>query len=181
MAFFKFCFLALLVLLGREQYTTGYEYPSHPVFPFASLNGSKIVSGSSLVSGNWAGSGATCTDAFGDFPCSCLALSLTQHASIQSTSVSLGYITEAQYAKFSTGDGSITGSTTVTYGGNEIYTQSYFAGPSPPDDCCESCEIDSSGVRILFWPVDIDNTTAHNTSQGGATEPYTTVSDGFTL
>ena len=46
----------------------------------------------------------------------------------------------------------------------------------------ETCEIDADGVRVLYWPIDSDNSTAsRNISNGPHASPYTTVSDGFTL
>lgn len=185
MAFSRLCFLALLVLLAREPYTTGYTSGytytyTKPVFPLASLNGSLIASVHSLASGNWASSGATCTDQYGDFPCSCLALSITKHTYVRST-YQPTIIVINTYPRFASDSDSISLRTTVTYGGNMVGTQYPYSGLSPPGDCCESCQVDSSNVRILFWPVDIDNTTAHNASQAGITKPYTTVSDGFTL
>lgn len=180
MAFSRLCFPALLVLLAREQYTTatGYDFPVHPL---ATLNGSVIASGNSLVSGNWAGSGATCTDVFGDFPCSCLALSLKLNSYVRTTSERSQYATDNVYSFNSAGSRSLTGKTTATYGGSYVYTQHSYPGPSPPGDCCEDCEVKAGRVHIIHWPVDTDNTTAQNTSWAGVTEPYTMVSDGFTL
>lgn len=181
MAFFNVGFVALLVLLARSRNTACWQIPGRPPFPFASLNGSLVASANSLASGNFAIGEAICTDAFGAFPCSCLALSFPQQVNVRTTSESVWYITEDQYAEGTGTDESLTGTAVETIGGKETYTESAFSIPSPPDDCCESCEIDSSGVHILFWPVDDDEMIAQNVSNATAITIHTTVSDGFTL
>ncbi len=183
MAYFDTGFLALLVLFAGSQNTASFEIPGRPIFPLASLNGSLVASANSLASGSFAAGGATCTDAFGAFPCSCLAISIPQRVVLTTLSEPVGYGTEDQYAEGTGTDESLTGTTVFTYGGKQVRTESVFQVPSLPDDCCESCEIDSSGVHILFWPVDDNNndTKAQNVSNAKITTPYTTVSNGFTL
>jgi len=69
----------------------------------------------------------------------------------------------------------------VVAGQGGPHTRSYYPGSVPPSECGDGCEIHGWGVRILFWPVDDNNTHVHNVSVAAAKLPYTTVSDGFTL
>ena len=53
---------------------------------------------------------------------------------------------------------------------------------NPPADCClGKCTINADKVRILYWPVETDNTFANNITKVATPSPYTTVLDGFTL
>lgn len=70
---------------------------------------------------------------------------------------------------------------TVWVDGGGSYTQGYYSGNFPPVECGSGCDIESSRVRILFWPVDENDTNIQNVSESAGTLPYTTVSDGFTL
>lgn len=74
----------------------------------------------------------------------------------------------------------VEGISTWTAGGG-LYTQAYYSGHVPPPECGSGCDIESSRVRILFWPVDMNDTNTHNILESAETVPYTTVSDGFTL
>ena len=181
MASFNLRILILLFSLASFHNATSDEIPGKPPYPFASLNGSLVASATSLASGSFEVDGSVCTDAFGIFPCSCLALSLTKQSYVVSESFRTQYATELQYHE---GDGtaeSVTGTTVQTIGGEDIHTDTGAVISSPPDDCCESCEIDSSGVRILFWPIEDDGNSLGNASNATLQEPYTTVSGGFTL
>ena len=181
MAFFNFGFFALLELLAGSHSAASSTIPDRPPFPFASLNGSLVASASSRASGSFAVGGALCTDTFGAFPCSCLALSFQQQVVVSTETNAIQYATEIEYHEGTGNDESITGTTVVTMGGKEVYTETGALISNPPDDCCESCEIDSSRVHILFWPLDDNQTTAQNASNVKATTPYTMVSNGFTL
>ena len=181
MASFDVRFLLSLILCATFHNVLPDEIPGRPPYPFASLNGSLIASATSLASGRFEVDGSICTDAFGAFPCSCLVLSLTKQTSVGSQYFSTQYATEAQYHEGTGTAESVTGTTVVTIGGEDIHTDTGPVISSPPDDCCESCEIDSSGVHIIFWPVEDSNTTLHNASDANLKVPYTMVSDGFTL
>lgn len=55
-----------------------------------------------------------------------------------------------------------------------------YSGPVPPVDC-GGCGLNATRVRILFWPVDDNDISVHNSSGAAAILPYTTVANGFTL
>ena len=47
--------------------------------------------------------------------------------------------------------------------------------PIPPDDCCEGCIVNGERAHILFWPVDLGNTTAHKETNTKVSTSYTMV------
>ena len=110
---------------------------------------------------------------YGSFPSSCYALSFPQTPSIGSMSI-------ASYTDY-VPDSATTSASVHTFGG--AYTESAYARFDPPRDCCADCEVNADRVRVLYWPVDLDNHTskAQNLSNAPVVIPYTTVSDGFTL
>ncbi len=130
-----------------------------------SLNGTRGINdlGSTIRSSG--SGGGNCSDSGGQFPCTCLAYQKSVFPSIETV------------PPFSF---------TLPQGGNTTYsgysiTHSVYSGSLPPPECGNGCRIKSSRVRILFWPVDDQKPVIHNTSDGAAIVPYTTVSDDFTL
>ena len=163
---------------------------SHPNSYIASEQECADIDKPCNINGSSSANDTLCADVWGWLPCTFLKYSASHAVSTGRIPVVTYTNTEYDIPSSCLGDINaeaqcegrsfpISAASVWTDGGG-LFTQTHYSGPVPPVECSDGCDTSASHVRIIFWPVDDDNSTALQNVSAEAS-PYTTVSDGFTL